>query len=288
MGINDWVSGSATKDGDTSELSTDEMINAVSLDGDDLPRAALSHDDEDEAFGPGDGSGGPLDTALQFGRDYWYYALAGGAVLILVIVMSTRMLGGPAEAPPAEAPPSNEAAQQEQAGTPEPAGEVQDTGVEFAEPVTENGAYYLRSGEISWKGKVEQSETGEELTLEGPTAAQFKRAVALPHGQIMTGVFGRAQPDQPIVHGTFHRVTLGDRETTTGTYKAVDDQQVLADGYYTDERDGDTVVRTYQETLPQTDEKRSYRVSFEAPAGVPIPTLIGWVPPPLPDSREAG
>ena len=294
MSIQDWVSGSATKEGDTAEIfkgdSTDAVLDALKTD-DEHTRSALGRDEDNETFGPGASSGGPLQTALEYAREYWYYPLAAVAVTVLVVVMATRMLGGDAPAPQqtSQGPEARQEASQGSAGgLAEPAGEIQDTGVTFAEPIMEDGSYYLRSGEISWKGKVEQSDTGEELTLEGPTAAQFKRAVALPHGEIMTGVFGRAQPDQPIVHGTFHRVTLGEDETTSGTYKAVVDQQVLADGNYTDERDGDTVVRTYRETLPQTGEQRAYRVSFDAPAGVPIPTLIGWEPPPLPDAPEAG
>lgn len=294
MSIQDWVSGSATKEGDTAELfkedSTDDMIAALKTD-DEHTRSVLGEDEDNEPFGRRVSSDGLFQKGIEYVQEYWYYPLAAVAVTVLVVVMATRMLGGDAPAPQqtSQSPEARqEVSQGPGSGLAEPSGEIQDTGVTLAEPLMEDDSYYLRSGEISWKGKVEQSETGEELTLEGPTAAQFKRAVALPHGEIMTGVFGRAQPDQPIVHGTFHRVTLGEDETTSGTYKAVADQQVLADGNYTDERDGDTVVRTYRETLPQTGEQKAYRVSFEAPAGVPIPTLIGWEPPPLPDTPEAG
>ena len=211
-------------------------------------------------------------------------------MVILVVVVAGRLLGGSGEAPPVADTPPNQDAQNAGQAAPgdfaEPAGPVKDTGVAFEKPVVKDGKYYLQSGEISWKGKVEDTETGQELTLEGPTAAQFKRAVALPNGEIMTGVFGRAQPDQPIVHGTFQRVSLGDSETTSGTYKAVDGGQILADGYYTDEHEGNTVIRTYREVQPQADQQRAYRVSFEAPVGTPVPTLIGWEPPTLPDGTD--
>lgn len=291
MSIHEWTSGSQTKEGNTSELSTDDILKSMSLEGK-HERAALDRDDEDEPFGRGSSSGNAIETVMEYGKEYWYYALALVAVVILVVVMAGKFMGGASEAPTAEQTPSSDSKNQASAdpsnGLRKPAGEVKDTGVEFAKPVVENGTYYLRSGEISWKGKAKATDSGEELTLEGPTAAQFKRSVALPHGEIMTGVFGRAQPDQPIVHGTFHRVTLGDKETTSGTYKAVDGNQILADGYYTDERDGDTIIRTYREVMPATGDQNSYRVSFIAPLDIPIPTLIGWEPPAVSNTQETG
>ena len=269
---------------DTTEMSTEEILGLdLGPDDEQITRKLLEKDEEPDGFGPGTG-GGQLENIGNWLTTYWYYPVAGAAALLLIFVLLTRGGGGAPE--PADPSASN---QKPEVAASQPSGPVKETGIGFAEPVTKDGEYYLRSGEISWKGKIENTDTGQELTLEGPSAAQFKRAVALPHGEIMTGVFGRAQPEQPIVHGTFHRVSFEDEEQTTGTYYAVRDQAVLVEGTYTDKRDGDTVTRTYHDDYPdESKQDRSYKVSFEAPTDVPIPTLVGWEPPAVEDQPEAG
>jgi hypothetical protein len=135
---------------------------------------------------------------------------------------------------------------------------------------------------VAWKGKLEKTDAGEVLTLEGPTAAQFRRAITLPDVSVTTGVIGRAEPGGPILHATFQRTDAGGEELTQGTYTVVDGDKILVEGHYADRRDGDAVTRTYTEdgnpaADPGTD--RRYAVRFEAPAGVSIPILVGWRPP---------
>lgn len=285
MNVN--LPGGEQQECDTTELSTQEILGLkLGPEDEEMTRKLLEKDEDADGFGPNNPGGGlSLENIGGYLTTYWYYAAAVAAVLLLIFVLLTRGGGGGASDEPAEPSSSNP---KPEAAASEPAGPVKATGIGFAEPVTKDGGYYLRSGEISWKGKIKNTDTGQELTLEGPSAAQFKRAVALPHGEIMTGVFGRAQPDQPIVHGTFHRVSLGDEERTTGTYFAVRDETVLVEGTYIDERDGDTIVRTYHDDYPEGQEDRNYRVSFEAPTDVPIPTLVGWEPPAVETESETG
>lgn len=234
--------------------------------------------------------------AMLWERKWWVVAAAAAVLVVLLLV---RGIGGGGEAPQQAAPsPQAQAAGQTEtqgrdrgdapASAPSPGGEIKDTGVVIGEPVVkEDGTYYLRAGEIAWKGELKDTDTGEELTLEGPTAAQMKRSITLPQGSITTGVFGRAEPDKPILHATFHRVTAGEAENTTGTYKAIDDAGVIVDGSYEDVRDGKEIVRTYTEHTPGSQDYRSYRVRFEAPLGVPIPVLVGWEPPAEAEADEA-
>ena len=228
--------------------------------------------------------------AVFWDRRWWVLC---GVVAIVVVFLIARGIGGGGEPAP-EAPqddPGGQARRAAPARPEAPSGEIEETGVVIGEPVVkeEEGTYYLRAGEIAWKGRLENTETGEELTLEGPTAAQCKRGVTLPQGSVTTCVFGRAEPDKPILHATLHRVTVGTEENTTGTYKAIDEAGVLVEGTYSDTRDGGTVVRTYTERAPgeAAQESRSYRVSFEAPPGVPIPVLVGWEPPAEAEIDEA-
>lgn len=229
--------------------------------------------------------GSPLERLRESLGSNWRYAVAGAAVLF-VLAVALKLLGavgGEEAGRPGQNPPD---------GTGQAGGgqalelaaplSVRDTGIVFEAPAEEDSAYYLKAGEIAWKGELENTGTGEMLTLEGPTAAQFKRAVALPQGSIMTGVFGRAEPEKPIVHATFQRVDLGGDEQTSGTYYAVDGGRVLVKGSYFDQRDGEAITRTYVEdadpvTNPGIDAR--YAVRFEAPFGAPIPALVGWRPP---------
>lgn len=243
-----------------------------------MPKRFVADPESEEYALPGS----PLERLREKLGDNWRYAAAGGVVLF-VLVFALKLLGsvGGGDVTDAPAPPGTPggSGQGQELAAPVP---VRDTAIAFEPPVEEDGAYYLEAGEIAWKGKLESTETGEILTLEGPTAAQFKRAVALPQGSITTGVFGRAEPEKPIVHATFQRVVLGEDEQTSGTYYAVDDGAVLVKGSYFDRRDGETVTRTYLEdadpaTNPGLDAH--YAVRFEAPPDAPIPALVGWRPP---------
>jgi hypothetical protein len=236
-------------------------------------------DEDDEDYG---GDGGLIDLI----GEYWYFVVGISAAIVVLMLLASRLLGGGGEAPQQQAGPAGgEAPAAESAEPLEPT----ETGIVFEEPEQKDGAYYLKAGDIAWKGKLENTDTGQQLTLEGPWAAQFKESVAFSQGSIMTGVFGRAEPGQPIVHGTYHRTVVGDEEVAAGTYTAVDAGRILVEGTYSDERDGNTVVRTYREWAPTAPENvTTYAASFEAPPRVPVPALIGWKPPAPVREQEAG
>src|SRR5215207_4613200 len=155
------------------------------------PRAADTEDEEDA------GEGFLAYASEQVGG-YWVYAVAGVVIAVVLLFAASKVV--PALFGDDEAVPAPQAARQAPQTGPQGPLEVRDTGIGIAEPVEKDGAYYLRSGEIAWKGKLENTDTGQVLTLEGPTAAQFKRAITLPGGSITTGVFGRAEPGKPILH----------------------------------------------------------------------------------------
>jgi len=225
---------------------------------------------------------GAIERVRELLGAYRRYAAAGLALAIAASAFAVLILGGEE----ARAPSAPQGARP--AG--EPVAGVRETGVAFEEPVRRDGDYYLRAGSVAWKGKLEKTDAGEVLTLEGPTAAQFRRAISLPGGSITTGVIGRAEPEGPILHATFQRTDAGEEELTQGTYSLVDGDTVLVEGHYADRRDGGSVTRTYTEdespaTAPGID--RRYAVRFEAPAGVPIPILVGWrTPEPAPEDQR--
>jgi hypothetical protein len=215
---------------------------------------------------------GAIERVRELLGAYRHYVAAGLVLAIAASVVAVLFPWGEEEA---RAPSAWQGAR--------PAGEpvvgARDTGIAFEEPVRRDGDYYLRAGSVAWKGKLEKTDTGEILTLEGPTAAQFRRAITLPDGSVTTGVIGRAEPEGPILHATFQRTDAGTEELTQGTYSLVDGDTVLVEGHYADRRDGGSVTRTYTEdespaTAPGID--RRYAVRFEAPAGIPIPILVGW------------
>jgi HSP20 family molecular chaperone IbpA len=229
---------------------------------------------EDDDF-YADEEGGTLDLL----KDRWYLVLGALAVLVVLVIVAGRVFGGgdPPAAPESsrqQAPPV-EKAQGTQKGVSD-VGEAEDTGI-VVEPGTqdEDGTITLTAGELAWRGEVEETDEGEVLTLEGPTAAQFKRGFELPNGSMTSGVFAVAQPGEPVVHATFHRAEQGEEEVTTGTYYAMDEDVVLSRGTYVDDRDGDTVTRTYTEQPGETEES-VYRVTFTAPQDAPVPFLPGW------------
>lgn len=244
--------------------------------------------DFDEEFGEG--------GIFEWLWEHWYVPVGAVAAFLLVVILLGGVFGGSGEEPaaPAPAPETAESADEDasggDAGAPFGAAglEVRDTGVVIEEPVErDDGTYYVRAGEIAWKGKKEATDTGQQFTLEGPTAAQFKNSVTLPHGSITTGVFGRAAPGKPMFHATFHRTTIGEEEITTGTYHALDGSRVIVEGTYSDTRDGNTVTRTYSEAAPGSGNLNRYAVSFEAPPGALVPVLVGWEPPAEVEEDEA-
>lgn len=226
---------------------------------------------------------GAIKRVCELLGAYRHHAAAVLVFAVATSLVAALLLRGEEEA---RAPSAPQRAQRAS----EPVVEARDTGIAFEEPVRRGGDYYLRAGSVAWKGKLEKTDTGEVLTLEGPTAAQFRRAIALPEGSITTGVIGRAEPEGPVLHATFQRTDAGAEEFTQGTYSVVDGDAVLVEGHYTDRRDGGSVTRTYSEDeSPATDPgvDRRYAVRFEAPAGVPIPILVGWrAPEPASDDQR--
>jgi len=225
---------------------------------------------------------GVIERTRELLGAYRHYAVGGLVLAVVAVLVAVLLLRGGEETLAPSAPQGLKRAA-------EPVVEARDTGIAFEEPVRRDDSYYLRAGSVAWKGKLEKTDAGEVLTLEGPTAAQFRRAISLPGGSITTGVIGRAEPEGPVLHATFQRTDAGAEELTQGTYSVVDGDAVLVEGHYDDRRDGNTVTRTYTEDEnpaadPGTD--RRYAVRFEAPAGVPIPILVGWrAPEPVSDER---
>lgn len=259
------------------ETPIDALAQAARQDPDQPQPRRIDDDDEDY-----EGDGGLIDLI----GEYWYFVVGAAAAIVVVMLVVGRLAGGGEQAPQRQADPSDDAAPTQQSAEPlQPA----ETGVVFEEPEQKDDAYYLKAGDIAWKGELETTDTGQQLTLEGPWAAQFKESVAFAQGSITTGVFGRAESGQPVVHGTYHRTVVGDEEVANGTYSAVDDGRILVEGTYSDERDGDTVVRTYREWAPTSPENvTTYAASFEAPPRVPVPALIGWKPPAPVEEGGAG
>jgi hypothetical protein len=204
----------------------------------------------------------------------------GALVLVVGVVILLRALFGGGEQPAKQGEPAHEVNPAGRSALPAP-GEARETGVIFEAPVEKDGDYYLKVGEISWKGKLEEAEGGQVLTLEGTTAAQF-RTIEVPDGKITTGIFGRAEPGKPILYANFLRTNTSGEEITQGTYQVTNAGEVLVSGDYRDQRSGDTVTRVYvEDDNPQTDPgvDRTYSVKFVAPPEVPIPALVGWEQP---------
>jgi hypothetical protein len=199
--------------------------------------------------------------------------LAAGlaALALLVVLYGIRMLPffGEAEgesgqdAPPGRAVPYSDA----------PSSGIEDTGVVFGGLKTEDGAASLEGAGLKWEGKVEASEAGETITLEGPTAVQIRRGFEMPRSSIQSGVFAVAQESGAVLHVTFHTFDAAGTEVTQGSIFAVEDDRLDFSGYYRDERErgGEKVVRAYMSPGGE-----NYRVSFKAPQGTPVPLLVGF------------
>lgn len=260
-------------------------------------------EDDDDGYGYGENGDdgddeGYLDAALAKLGSPVGIAVAA-AVLILVLLWIFFGRGGEEEA--AEAPTQQAAPPTTQqpvgaaapASGPEPP--VRDTGIVIEQPTEPpegnecKGSYYLKAGSIAWCGQMEDLKDvpeGELLKLEGATYAEFRRValdeVDIEDGSQMTGTFGRAEPGKPVLIGWFDRTIVGGTETTEGTYKLIDGQEILLTGNYSDAREGGDVVRTYSERPPgiPLSESSVQKVRFEAPVGTPIPALIGREPSP--------
>jgi hypothetical protein len=150
---------------------------------------------------------------------------------------------------------------------------VKGTGIVFGGLKTEDGAATLEGAGLKWEGEVETGESGETITLEGPTAAQIRRGFEMPHSSIQSGVFAVAHEGGEVLHVTFHTFDAAGTEVTQGSIFAVGDDRLDFTGYCRDERErgSEKVVRTY---MPSGGE--NYRASFEVPEGTPVPLLVGF------------
>jgi hypothetical protein len=233
-----------------------------------LPDDPDAHEDEDEK--------GLLATL----RERWYLLVGAATIFLLLVVGLPKLFSAGPEAPAQPEPKGGEPVAKQQAPP-----ETEDTGVIFrAEPPDDEGNIKLLAGEKEWEGRLEPAEGGGEiLTLQGPTAAQFKRGFELEGGAVTTGVFAVARPDGPVVHATFQRAATGSEEWSTGTYYVISGDEVVLEGSYTDVRPdpgSDGIVRTYEERTPgEPGTEKTFSVGFEAPEGIPIPELVGWAPP---------
>lgn len=204
-------------------------------------------------------------------------------ILVVAIIVGIRTLTGTGPAQSANVAPQAPV-QHPARGAPADIGPLKPhpTGLTF-KPIQKDGVYYLKVGDYAWKGKLQKSKVGQQLTLEGTTAGQFN-LIKLPHGgSIVDGAFGRAQPGQPLLYATYQDTSARDGEVATGNYQIIagNSSKVLLKGFYDDEREGnsDRVVRIYTEGRPGSGKQHSYAVSFKAPPHAPIPALVGWKEP---------
>lgn len=238
-----------------------------------LPRVAPGRDERrapEEPAGTNQEGTGPLPGRLRDGR----LAVAVLAVAVLVAVLAGVGLvsGGEQET---GAPPGGGAVRQADPG-------VRETGLAFGRLEVDGGKASLEGAGLSWEGDVAAGEGGETITLRGPTAVQVRRGFELPGSSVQSGVFAVAPEDGLVLHVGFQTFRAGASEVTQGSIFAVEDDRLVASGYYRDEREpgSETVIRTY---MPPDGER--YRVSFEAPQGTPVPLLVGWRGPAEEDGR---
>ncbi len=173
--------------------------------------------------------------------------------------------------------------------------QAKETNLVFDKPIEGAGdAYSIGLGEYEWEWTKKLNGDVEEVVVEGRTAANFTTAVRLTHGEITTGVFGRAEPDKPMWHATFQRTTTNGEESTNGTYQAVDEGQVILEGAYFDrvvednpDDEPDVIVRTYVEGDPRKEgeDLTRYARTYRAPEGTLVPWMPGWEEPdPVPET----
>ena len=197
-----------------------------------------------------------MATLLVLGLFLLLHGLGGGSS------SDTSNASAPPAAPSAKASPSAPADSK-----------VVDTGITFGDLSTKGGKASLSGAGLTWDGSVTSGESGQTITLKGPTAVQIRQGFEMPRSSIQSGVFAVAQQGGDVLHVVFNMFQAGDTEITQGSIFAVKDDKLVYSGYYRDERKtaSDTVIRTY---MPPGG--RNYRRSFKAPKGTPIPLLVGF------------
>ena len=261
---------------------------AEGAEGDDAATRVLEPPASAEAAGAADSSAAAPDAARSqreelrssghleglgslTGRTRRRLLAAGLAALALLIVLyGARML--PFFGETQESGQDTSSSQAARYSDVAPSG-VEGTGVVFGGLKTEDGVARLEGAGLKWEGKVEAGDTGETITLKGPTAAQIRRGFEMPRSSIQSGVFAVAQDGGEVLHVTFHTFDAAGTEVTQGSIFAVEDDRLDFTGYYRDERQrgSEKVVRTYMSPGGE-----DYRVSFEVPKGTPVPLLVGF------------
>src|SRR5215207_688658 len=219
------------------------------------------------------------------------------AFLVLLAIVSLfwfAFLRGEGGDPKAGAASSKGAPTDQQAAAdPFGGGPVRDSGVKFGALRESGGTAELDGAGLEWQGTVtkKEGESGETLTLEGPTAAQLERGFDLGPAAIETGVYAVAQDDGEVLHITTHTFVpkeegAGAQEMTLGTVYSLSGGTLDGYAYYLDRREpgSEKVTRTYVRP-----GESSYRVSYEAPIqqdqsggsatdghGTFVPLLVGW------------
>ncbi len=221
--------------------------------------------------GAGSGAVSPkLDGIGELIREKWRFVALGLLGVLIAIYGLLTIFGG-----------GEQAAQAPESGGPSPArqeaqGEAIDSGIAFSElDKSGDGEATLEAGDLSWEGEAVAGEEGETITLQGPTAAQFERGFQLAHSEVESGTYAVAQEEGPVIHVETHTFRVGETELTQGSIFAIEDDALVDDGFYLDERESGSgrVVRTYFD--PQGDYP-PYQVAFEAPERTPVPLLVGW------------
>jgi hypothetical protein len=259
------------------------------------PRSAGDEDEEQRNAAPS----GPFDALVLTLSRYWYFPVA--LFVIVLAFVGYRVLSGGGEETQTAAQETPAAQQTPTQGDPAAAGSsapsntadlpVTDTGIVLTEK-EQDGAYFIDAGEIdgkplAWGGKIEDSEEGKRITLEGPTAYEEVRSVELPNdGSVTPGNFGRAEPGQPILYVTQQRTTIGGKSYNTGVYHVFEEDQLVLEGDFRDEvvkdnpnDEPDEIVRLYEEHPAGSTAEKAYKVGFKAKSDAPVTALIGWRPP---------
>src|SRR5215210_1988174 len=142
-------------------------------DTDEIPAGAVrderepaSADRYEDAYNDGDDAYEDEGGLFEWIWDHWYVLLIVAAVALVAVIVAGKTFGGGEEA---GAPPAPAGTQTEtRNGAPETATPLRatDTGVVFGKPVVRGDTYYLRAGQIAWKGRTQKTDTGTEVTLE--------------------------------------------------------------------------------------------------------------------------
>lgn len=167
------------------------------------------------------------------------------------------------------------------------AGGVDETGVVFSSLDESGDKASLQGAGLEWDGSISKKENGagETITLEGPTAAQIERGFEVKDSEVESGVYALAQYDGSVLHVATHTYKLAPEqvsgeiqdEITLGTIFDLEKGSLRQSGFYIDryESGSQKVFRKYFHG-PDFSEKNSYKVSFDAPKGTPVPLLVGY------------